>query len=188
MAQSQLTEGPAHVWIGHTGSSAHESDAHHRVKMQFGRRAATLLGYELQAGEVLVVYLTKDGKPQKEPVIERTLDNLDAKEVKAKWTLVQAAIRKEVKSWHDLGTFRMKRRLNVRNILDSRWVFKWKVIGGVRTVKARLTVRGFKDLQQDGLNTFAGTASPWAQKLILSIAVQREWRLVSADVGAAFLK
>ena len=53
-----------------------------------------LLGYELQVGEVLVVYLSKAGKPQKEPVIERTLDNLDAKEVKANWTLVQAAIRK----------------------------------------------------------------------------------------------
>ena len=70
----------------------------------------------------------------------------------------------------------MRRRSELRNILDSRWVSKWKAVEGQRIIKARLTVRGFKDAQQEGMSTFAGTASRWAQKSLLPIAAQHSWK------------
>ena len=160
----------------------------HCAELQFSKSAAKLVGKDINDGEVLVVYVAKQGTTAPEPVIEKTFDVLDASEIQKHWPLVQTAIRKEVKSWHELGTFKMRRRSELRNILDSRWVFKWKSVEGRRIIKARLTVRGFKDVQQEGMSTYAGTASRWAQKFLLSIAAQHSWRLKSADVGAAFLK
>eukprot|EP00959_Pyramimonas_sp_CCMP1952_P328149 6870335-Pyramimonas_sp.AAC.1 len=51
--------------------------------------------------------------------------------------------------------------------IDSRWVIMWKIIGGQRDVKGRLTVKGFKDRQKhekDRMRTAAGTASRWGQR------------------------
>ena len=45
------------------------------------------------------------------------------------------------------------------NVIDARWVLKWKVVNGKRIIQARLVVRGFKDLQAEQLNTFAGTTT-----------------------------
>ena len=58
----------------------------------------------------------------------------------------------------------------------------------MKGVKARLTVRGFKDLQGSSLATFAGTTSRWGQRMVLAVAAMHKWALFSADVGAAFLK
>lgn len=53
----------------------------------------------------------------------------------------------------------MKRRSELRHILDSMWVSKWKAVEGYRIIKSRLSVRGFKDAQQYGMSSFAGTAT-----------------------------
>ena len=42
------------------------------------------------------------------------------------------------------------------------------VIDGVKTVKARLTVRGFEDLSASTVETYANTATRWGQRLICS--------------------
>ena len=58
----------------------------------------------------------------------------------------------------------------------------------IREIRARLTVRGFKDVQGKDLSAFAGTASRAAQRLLTSEAVLRGSDIVSADVPKAFLQ
>ena len=67
---------------------------------------------------------------------------------------------------------------------------KWTIIDSKKSIKARLTVRGFKDrqAQQGGIQTFAGTTSRWGQRLVCSVAALRGWRLRSADISMAFLR
>ena len=74
--------------------------------------------------------------------------------------------------------------------MSSRWVitWKWDPVTKIDGIKTRLTVRGFLDRDSPTLEVFAGTASRWAQRLIVSVAVQQGWKLLTADVGSAFLK
>lgn len=72
--------------------------------------------------------------------------------------------------------------------MDSVWVLKWKKIEGQRCTKARLCVRGFKDLQSPQLLTYAATASRWGQRAICAVSAQMGWPIGSADVGQACLK
>jgi hypothetical protein len=75
-----------------------------------------------------------------------------------------------------------------KNRIDSRWVLKWKIIDKTREVKARLCVRGFKDREAMELETFAGTATRWGQRMVYSIAAQHGWMLWSMDISMAFLR
>ena len=69
------------------------------------------------------------------------------------------AMRDELQRWRDCGGFgRMPRRLS-KNLLDSRWVLKWAWDGQKWIVKARMTVRGYKDLQANVVRTNASIAS-----------------------------
>ena len=54
--------------------------------------------------EVLVVYLAKKGN-KKKMMVEKSLDNLSAADVKQHWSLVEPAIRKEIASFHEMQTF-----------------------------------------------------------------------------------
>ena len=116
---------------------------------------------------------------------------------------VKKAILKELQTWAKLKCFSRKSRSTARNIIDVRWVikFKWEVptsdaSGGmsteagtpVRTIRARLTVRGFKDQQKADIDRYAGTSSRCSQKLIVSEAVRNGWDLCTADVPKAFLQ
>ena len=57
-----------------------------------------------------------------------------------------------------------------------------------RTIRARLTVRGFKDRDAATLSTYAGTSTRWSQRLVVSTAAVRSWPIVSVDVEKAFLQ
>eukprot|EP00974_Lingulodinium_polyedra_P018571 1798792-Lingulodinium_polyedra.AAC.1 len=76
---------------------------------------------------------------------------------------VQAAKVKALLAWQHYQCFSRKPRKEARNIIDARWVIKWKWVEDVgkkeRVVRARLTVRGSKDLVKDKLATYVGTAS-----------------------------
>ena len=56
---------------------------------------------------------------------------------------------KELVTWNDLTCFSRKLRQDAHNIIDTRWVIKLKWVQKdgkwVRIIRARLTVRGFKD-------------------------------------------
>ena len=60
----------------------------------------------------------------------------------------------------------------------------------VKVIKARLTARGFKDIQafSEGHQTYSGTASKWGQREINIMAANTGHRLFSMDISAAFLK
>eukprot|EP00972_Heterocapsa_arctica_P083683 12331890-Heterocapsa_arctica.AAC.1 len=87
----------------------------------------------------------------------------------------------ELSKWQDLSCFKRMKKHLARNRIDSRWVLKWKLVDDIKQVRARLTVRGFKDLQTSHLETFAGTSSRWGQRLICSVAATNGWKLWSAD-------
>ena len=56
-------------------------------------------------------------------------------------------------------------------------------------IKARLTARGFKDLQidEDKVATYSGTANRVSQRVINSQAAQTKTVFFSFDIGTAFL-
>lgn len=121
-------------------------------------------------------------------VIEKEYDELTAAEVKQNRALVEEAIRKELSSFSEHKCFKPVPKGSIPNVLTNRWLFRWKVIDGKKSVKARLVVHGFKDTAAASLSTFANTTSRWGQRLINSVATQRKWRLRSADIGTAFLQ
>jgi len=125
---------------------------------------------------------------QKQVVIERDANVLTLAEAKKYEKECVQAMVDELRRWYDLKTFRRKKLSESWNVLDSRWVLKWKYVSGEKIIKARLTVRGFRDLQQQGMRTFSATASRWGQRLIVSTVVQHGWELFSADVSQAFLR
>ena len=125
---------------------------------------------------------------RKEVVIEREMNILTLAEAMAHVDEVTQAMRDELKRWVSCGGFRRFPRKLATNCLDSRWVLKWKLVDGKRVIKARLTVRGYKDLQGAEVKTMATTASRWGQRVVCMAAVQNDWVLYSADVSQAFLK
>ena len=134
-------------------------------------------------GEVRVYHLDTD-----EVTVEKDILELTPQEVAKHWDKVEPAVRKEIKSFFDLDTFFPVPKDTVPNEMSSKWVFRWKTVGGERVVKARLTIRGFEDREAESLATFAGTTSRWGQRLVSSLAAQHGWVLMSADVSTAFLQ
>ena len=57
-----------------------------------------------------------------------------------------------------------------------------------RIIRMRMTLRGLKDKEAEGLVTYAGASSRPSQRLIASEAVIRGWPLTTIDVRKAFLK
>jgi len=122
------------------------------------------------------------------PVIVKDLNLLDINEARARADECRAAMIAELQRWIKLGSWKRAPRRPGANILDSRWVLKYKVVNGVKQIKARLTARGYKDKQSSELSTFSPTASRWSQRLLVIVCVQEGWVLVSADVSQAFLR
>ena len=134
------------------------------------------------------VVLTFVGE-QTTAVVEREHNVLSLAEARQHRDQCVQAMFDELERWRTLGTFRRMPSAQARNVLDSRWVLKWNQKDKEKkSVKARLTVRGFLDQQSNSLSTFSATASRWSQRLVVSITVQRSWKLFGLDVAQAFLK
>ena len=110
----------------------------------------------------------------RQAVVKRDDDLRTPEQLKENWKEVQAAMLKELKTWADLKCFSRRLRKNSRNIIDVRWVikFKWETPttdvkkgegqsteAKIRTIRARLTVRGFKDIDRGDIDRYAGTSS-----------------------------
>ena len=184
-------DGEIHVYLE---TESHETHHPETPELEFNDVTANMLDGLLRpvpSGHVLVFKVaqtTSSNNATLQPVIEKEMDALTPTELRVHAKDVINAKRKELRNWHALGTFRKRPRQTAKNVVDSRWVIRWKNVGGVRSIKARLTVKGFKDLQGNHVETYAGTASRWGQRLIVSIAAMKRWTLFSADVGSAFLK
>ncbi|CAK0808244.1 unnamed protein product, partial [Prorocentrum cordatum] len=120
--------------------------------------------------------------------ISKALTDLSVQDMAKHAIDIIKAKRQELTSLHDLGCFRRFRRNLANNIVDTRWVLKWKYKENKHFIKARLTMRGFKD-HDENLAIFAGTATRWGQRVVNAITAQQDdWALFSFDVSAAFAK
>jgi len=123
-----------------------------------------------------------------EPVIVREYNNLTLNEARKHHVACKEAMITELSRWNEMKAWKRMLRRNAYNILDSRWVLKWKLKNGVKLIQARLTARGYKDRQSVNMETFSATTSRWGQKLLLVVVMQMGWTLVSMDVSQAFLR
>ena len=140
------------------------------------------------------------GKVNKTAVVDRPDAVLTPEEVRTHWPEVVAAMKKELETWIDLQCICRKPRRQARNIIDVRWVHKRKFDAEVRdatstgaskvrlVIRARLCLRGFKDVDAQGIEKYAGTASRHTQRVLVSEAVVRQWDLVTTDISKAFLQ
>ena len=133
-------------------------------------------------GEVVSVHLTDEPYS----VIERVNNILSRSEALEHSQECRDAMLKELGRWHSHRAWERLPLAKAHNALTSKWVLKWKPIDKVRTIKARLVAQGFKDVQ--ATQNYAATTTRWGQRLVLLLAAQFEWDLVSADVSEAFLR
>ena len=164
------------------------------VELWFTREFSKVLGDEAELGldETRVLQVFASGF--RNAVIKRESDLLTPSELKAHDPEVQAAMLEELKIWDRYGCFERVSREGARNVMDSRFVAKWKILedeGGCpkKIVRMRLALRGFKDLQAAEVEAYAATASRLSQRILCSeVACRPHWKLVSLDVNKAFLQ
>ena len=75
-------------------------------------------------------------------LIERETPNLSPEEMKTHAKELDEAMAKEWGSWNDHQSFEPRLRSKASNVIDARWVHKWKMIDGtedqVTTLRPRL--------------------------------------------------
>ena len=142
-----------------------DGDSTEFVELELSPQLSQLYGIseghdtQLKEGEFYVLRCHHSG--YKSTVVQRENNILTLEEAQRHAKLSEQAMLDEMTQWHTLGAFqRMDPRL-ASNVIDARWVLKWKVVNGKRIIQARLVVRGFKDLQASSLSTFAGTTYRW---------------------------
>ena len=77
----------------------------------------------------------------KQAVIQREANLLTKKELAEHADLANAAILEELRIWHKHSCFRRRRRSDCHNIMDSRFVARWKIITENGTRKRLLRMR-----------------------------------------------
>jgi len=134
---------------------------------------------------VILVFGTSEAVPE---VIATEMNILGHDEIQRNAEGVRKAMLDELGRWTKLKAWQRMPRNRSRNLLDSRWVIKWKSVDEVKVLRARLTARGFLDRQSTVLQTHAGTTTRWGQRLVAIFAAEFGWILRSADVSQAFLR
>eukprot|EP00971_Amphidinium_carterae_P281275 5584632-Amphidinium_carterae.1 len=104
------------------------------------------------------------------------------------WREIEEGKQKELDAFMEHGVFERMDARKANNIIDSTWVLKWKWSGSSRQCRARLCLRGFKDLQKSELHTYASTASRISQRIICSFSAIHRWKIHSLDISTAFLQ
>ena len=58
----------------------------------------------------------------------------------------------------------------------------------IRVIRARLTIRGFKDREKADVDRYAGTSSRLSHKVLVSEAAAHGWDITTTDISKAFLE
>ena len=124
----------------------------------------------------------------KKTIIQRDDDILTPEEELEHSQEVVQAILDELKTWQGFQCFERQKRSEARNVIDVRWVLKWKIKQGKRFIRARLCIRGFKDTGSDQDVNTSPTATRFSQRLLVSETAARRWSLASTDIPKAFLQ
>ena len=163
--------------------------------MEFPQESATLIVDEQPPPGYIAVLRVYLNQPVKRAVIERDTELLTPDEFVTHAKEVAQATYDELGIWIQHECFERRPRRNARNILDVRWVAKWKYIKDpkdaskmIRIIRMRMTQRGFKDAEAEGLLTSAVTSNRVSQRIVVSEAVCRGRILVAIYVRKVFLK
>ena len=141
-----------------------------------------VLGNNLRASEEIEVTFLEDGTVDS-AVIVKAYDILTKEELITHARDVRAGKLKEISFLFQLCCFRRKLKRDATNTIDIKLVIRGKPIDGKRTIKLRMTVRGFKDRAPE-LDTYSGTASRQDQRIVDSLSVMdQECDIFSLDVG-----
>ena len=71
----------------------------------------------------------------------------------------------------------------LKNCIPTRWVHKPKGLA----IKSRIVVKGYKEIVDDKDDTYASTPSVITLRLLLVLALAKNWYVLGADVSTAFL-
>ncbi|CAB1107819.1 unnamed protein product [Ectocarpus sp. CCAP 1310/34] len=98
----------------------------------------------------------------------------------------------EVEGLIRAGTFTLAAKVPIGcNVIDARWVFKWKAdeIGKIVKAKARLVAKGFKQKYGvDYVETFSPTANAASHRLVVALACKYNLELLHWDIEQAFVQ
>jgi hypothetical protein len=101
------------------------------------------------------------------------------------------AVNKELENMEQLNVFKpIKSIPKGVNIVSCKWVFKykWDFNGNILVRKARLVARGFtQKFGIDYLLTFSPTLKHDSLRIIIAIAVQKNFKIFQLDINAAYL-
>ena len=100
------------------------------------------------------------------------------------------AMRDEIESLNKLGVWEVVPRPENRKVIGCKWVYRIKTNaqGEVERYKARLVAKGYSQVPgMDFSDTFAPVTRLETIRLMLAIAVQRDWEIRQIDVKTAYL-
>ena len=98
----------------------------------------------------------------------------------------EAAYRNERETWSSQGAMKVVSRSTIpitANIIGSHVIYRCKTNGAV---KARIVPWGHRDLEKNVLRTGMPCMNVDTFRLVVSIAVQNEWKVGEMDITAAF--
>eukprot|EP00971_Amphidinium_carterae_P351093 6491908-Amphidinium_carterae.1 len=121
-------------------------------------------------------------------VIKREMDSLTAEDMVKHRVELQASREDELGKLFKLDCFERVNRSQAVNILDARWIYRFKIIDGRKHIKSRMTLRGFRESHMS-FETFAGTAARHSQRIVGSMCCcHKGWTLESLDISSAFAR
>jgi hypothetical protein len=164
------------------------------IELYVDELAAEKLGFYFPDTKELqkVIFIYADNL--KTAVIKRDTDVLTKAEEQEYWKEVMAAMLEELIIWVQYHCFKIRLKKDVVNIMDSRNVLKWKWVSNdkgekKRIIRCRVALRGFKDMDADYIETYAGTAARTSQRILTSEAANhKDWKFMTIDVNKAFFK